>query len=172
MFTKRRTQAAALARGGCLRLGDEGGAAVANRRLPGAPGQTGVGLAPADDKIDGGKAMASGTIKSQATAMPLWRARFGLPAERVVALCRRWGIAELSLFGSALREDFGPASDVDVLVTFAPGQGYTFESLPDLLDELSELFHGRRIDLVEKSLITNPFRRHAILTSRQVLYAA
>jgi predicted nucleotidyltransferase len=87
-------------------------------------------------------------------------------------LCRKWGISELAVFGSVLRDDFGPGSDVDVLVTFAPGGGYTFETLPDLLDELSALFGGRTIDLVEKPLITNPFRRHEILTTRCVLYAA
>ena len=101
-----------------------------------------------------------------------WQSRFRLAPDHVAALCARWGIVELSLFGSALRQDFRPDSDVDVLVTFAEGAGYTFESLPDLLDELSALFLGRRIDLVEKPLITNPFRRHAILAAHQVVYAA
>ena len=95
-----------------------------------------------------------------------------VPVERIAAFCRKWGITEFSLFGSVLRDDFRPDSDVDVLVTFHPGGGYTFETLPDLLDELSALFGGRAIDLVEKPLLTNPFRRHAILTSRQVIYAA
>lgn len=96
----------------------------------------------------------------------------GITAARLAAVCNKWGIAELAVFGSALRPDFRPDSDVDVLVTFAPGRGYAFETLPDLLDELSALFDGRPIDLVEKPLIRNPFRRREILDTRRILYAA
>src|SRR5687767_14713028 len=88
-------------------------------------------------------------------------ARVGLPPERIEAFCRKWGVAEFALFGSVLREDFRPDSDVDVMVTFFPGGGYDFHTLPDFLDELSGLFGGRKVDMVEKHLITNPFRRHA-----------
>lgn len=116
--------------------------------------------------------MNSRTTKSPIVLAPVVAARFRISHGGLEALCQRWGITELALFGSALRDDFTPDSDVDLLVEFAPGAGYTFETLPDLLDELSALFGRRRIDLVEKPLIANPFRRHAILTSRQILYAA
>jgi predicted nucleotidyltransferase len=116
--------------------------------------------------------MPSAPLSARAGPTPPVQARFNLAADRLADLCARWGIVELCVFGSALRDDFRPDSDVDVLVTFDDGGGYTFETLPDLLDELSRMFAGRRIDLVEKPLITNPFRRHAILSSRQVLYAA
>ena len=93
--------------------------------------------------------------------------------DAVAAFCRKYGIIELSLFGSALRDDFGPDSDVDVLVAFEPGaEGITFENLPDMLDELKGIFNGRRIDLVERRLVTNPFKRHHILTNRRVIHAA
>ena len=98
-------------------------------------------------------------------------ATIDIPMERVSAFCRKWAIAELSVFGSVLRDDFRPDSDVDVLVSFRPGAAMTFESFLDMRDELRDIF-GRNVDLVEKRLITNPFRRHEILTSKKVLYAA
>ena len=94
-----------------------------------------------------------------------------VPIDRIATFCRKWGIAELSVFGSVLRDDFGPDSDIDVLVSFTPGSRMTFEGYLDMRDELSSIF-GRQIDLVEKRLITNPFRRHEILTTKRVLYAA
>ena len=84
--------------------------------------------------------------------------------------CRRWQIVELSVFGSALREDFRPDSDIDVLVTFEPGGGITFGNRVEMLDELAAIF-GRKVDLVEKSGLRNPFRRRHILNHRQVIYA-
>lgn len=94
-------------------------------------------------------------------------------SDAVAAFCAKHRIAELSLFGSVLREDYGPDSDVDVMVVFDPGaEGITFENLPDMLDELQAIFGGRRVDLVERRLITNPFKRHHILTNRRVIHAA
>lgn len=91
--------------------------------------------------------------------------------ERIAAFCRKWKINEFALFGSVLRDDFRPDSDVDVLVTFAPGGGITFDNRVEMMDELSAIF-GRPIDLVEKNAIRNPFRRHAILTTKEIVYAA
>jgi predicted nucleotidyltransferase len=91
--------------------------------------------------------------------------------EKIKDFCRRWKIAEFSLFGSVLREDFGQDSDVDVLVTFEPGGGITFNNRVEMLDELVEIF-GREVDLVEKDLIRNPFRRHEILKTKEIIYAA
>ncbi len=93
--------------------------------------------------------------------------------EAVSAFCEKRGIAELSLFGSVLRDDFSPQSDIDVMVVFEPGaEGITFDNLPDMLDELKTIFGGRRVDLVERRTITNPFKRHHILTNRRVIHAA
>ena len=91
--------------------------------------------------------------------------------ERIAEFCRKWKITEFALFGSVLREDFRPDSDVDVLVAFASGAGITFDNRVEMLDELSAIF-GRPVDLVEKNAIRNPFRRHAILTTKEVVYAA
>lgn len=91
--------------------------------------------------------------------------------KRIEDFCRRWRIRELALFGSVLREDFRPDSDVDVLVSFEPEGGITFDNRVEMLDELAEIF-GREVDLVEKDAIRNPFRRHEILTTKEVVYAA
>lgn len=97
--------------------------------------------------------------------------RIDVDREQIAEFCRKWNISELALFGSVLREDFRSESDVDVLVTFAPGHGITFENRVEIMDELTALF-GRKVDVVEKRAIRNPFRRHAILSNKEVLYAA
>jgi len=97
--------------------------------------------------------------------------RVDIPTERIGAFCRKWQVAELSLFGSVLRDDFGPESDVDVLVQFSPEAPWSLFDFVDMMDELKIIF-GRDVDLVEKDGLRNPFRRRAILTTRQVIYAA
>jgi uncharacterized protein len=94
-----------------------------------------------------------------------------IPAERVTEFCRRWRVREFSLFGSALGPDFRDDSDVDVLLVFEEGAAPGLEAWIDMHDELVAMF-GRAVDVVEKRRLKNPFRRHHILTHRQVLYAA
>jgi predicted nucleotidyltransferase len=94
-----------------------------------------------------------------------------LPEEEIEALCARWKIRELALFGSVIRDDFRPDSDVDVLVTFFPDAGWSLLELTTLQEELEGLL-GRRVDLIEKAALRNPFRRHEILRTHQVVYAA
>ena len=77
---------------------------------------------------------------------------------------------ELALFGSAVREDFGPNSDVDILVTFAPGAKVSLFDLVDMADELSSLA-GRRVDLVPKQGL-KPRIRQSVLAGSQIIYAA
>ncbi len=91
--------------------------------------------------------------------------------KKIEAFCRRWRIVEFSLFGSVLREDFRPESDVDVLVTFAPDAEHSLFDLVDMRDELKEVF-GRDVDLVEEPLLENPFRRREILRTKELIYAA
>ena len=97
--------------------------------------------------------------------------RIALPMERIKAFCEKFGVEEFSLFGSILREDFGPESDVDVMLKFKPGRGFTFENTPDIQDELERIF-GRPVDVIEKGRIRNPFRRDAIMNNYRVVYAA
>ncbi|HZF12460.1 MAG TPA: nucleotidyltransferase family protein [Thermoanaerobaculia bacterium] len=91
--------------------------------------------------------------------------------QQVADFCRRWKVTEFALFGSVLRADFRPDSDVDVLVTFEPGAPWTLWDLSRMRIELKALF-GREVDLVEKQALRNPFRRRAILAEQQVIYAA
>lgn len=90
--------------------------------------------------------------------------------EELRAFCTRWRIAELSLFGSVLRDDFGPDSDVDVLVRFAPEATDDPFDLLDLEAELATWF-GREVDVVDVRGLRNPFRRHEILRTRRVVFA-
>lgn len=97
--------------------------------------------------------------------------RIRIDHDRITEFCRRWSVTELSLFGSVLREDFRPQSDVDVLVSFSPDAPWHLMHLVEMREELEQIF-GREVDLVEKAALRNPFRRHEILTTRQTLYAA
>ena len=94
-----------------------------------------------------------------------------IPKDKIAAFCRQRKITELALFGSALREDFRPDSDIDVLITFAPDSRYSLFDLASIQEELGTLF-GREVDLVEKAALRNPFRRHHILQNAEVIYAA
>ncbi len=99
------------------------------------------------------------------------RPKINIPLQQIEEFCRRWKVKEFALFGSVLREDFRPDSDIDVLVSFQADGGITFDNRVEMLDELAEIF-GHEVDLVEKDTIRNPFRRHEILTTREVVYAA
>lgn len=94
---------------------------------------------------------------------------FGVDRSKLAELCRRYHVRELAVFGSALREDFGPHSDVDVLVHFEPGHvpGLAFFRLQE---ELSKLF-GRRVDLHTPGFLSRYFRDRVMREAR-VLYVA
>ena len=98
-------------------------------------------------------------------------AKISVDSERVAEFCRRWKVEELALFGSVLRDDFSPESDVDILVSFQPDARRTLFERVDMETELEGIF-AHKIDLVVKKGLRNPFRRRAILRSRQVMYVA
>lgn len=97
------------------------------------------------------------------------RERVQLPEDRIEEFCRRYHIRKLALFGSVLREDFGPESDVDVLVEFEPGHtpGFGFVGIEE---ELSRIV-GRRVDLNTAGSLSRYFR-DAVVQDAEVLYAA
>ena len=97
--------------------------------------------------------------------------RLPIPRKKISEFCLRWKVVEFSLFGSILREDFRPESDVDVLVTFAPEAQVSLFDLVQMQIELESLF-GRPVDVVEKDALRNPFRKREILSTAQVVYAA
>lgn len=97
-----------------------------------------------------------------------------LDMDRIKEFCRRWGITELALFGSVLRDDFRPDSDIDVLVTFEPNPRISLFDLVDIEDELAEIV-GRRVDLVDRKAVEqshNWIRRKHILSHSETVYVA
>jgi predicted nucleotidyltransferase len=94
-----------------------------------------------------------------------------IPEDQLAELCRKWEVRELSLFGSILREDFSPSSDVDVLVSFDPAAPWSLLELMEMKEQL-EVLLGRSVDLVEKEALRNPWRKRQILRTYKVVYAA
>jgi predicted nucleotidyltransferase len=99
------------------------------------------------------------------------KAKIRIPRKKIAEFSRRWKVTEFSLFGSVLREDFRPDSDVDVLVTFAPNAEISLFDLVQMKLDLEKLFH-RPVDVIEKDALENPFRKREILRTAQVVYAA
>lgn len=94
--------------------------------------------------------------------------------DAIAAYCRQWQIVELSVFGSVLRSDFGPDSDVDVLVRFDSAARHGLSEWMEMERELEEIL-GRDVDLISRQAIEwsdNYIRRKTILGSAQVVYAA
>ncbi len=101
------------------------------------------------------------------------RERLRMSDEQLASFCAKWHIAEFTLFGSVLRDDFMPDSDIDVLVTWEHGQAPGFD-LVTMKNELEQLV-GRSVDIVSRRAIEasrNPYRRDEILAHVQVVHAA
>jgi uncharacterized protein len=96
-----------------------------------------------------------------------------LSMEAIAEFCNRWQVTEFALFGSVLRDDFLPDSDIDVMVQFHSEAHPTFSNLDQMEAELKTIFH-RDIDLITRQGIEtsrNYLRRQEILSSAQVIYA-
>jgi predicted nucleotidyltransferase len=101
-------------------------------------------------------------------------AHFPWPPGAIEDFCRRWKIVELAVFGSVLRDDFRPDSDIDFLVRFAPDARWSLFDHARMERELEELL-GREVDLVSRSAVErsrNWIRREEILGTARTLYAA
>jgi hypothetical protein len=100
--------------------------------------------------------------------------RIAVPKAELGEFCRKWKIAELAVFGSVLREDFSPSSDIDVLVSFEPHARWSLMDIVEMQDELETVL-GRKVDLVERRAIEqseNYIRRRYILDSAEPVYVA
>jgi len=96
-----------------------------------------------------------------------------LSSETLEAFCQKWQIVEFSVFGSVLRDDFRPDSDLDVLVRFMPDAPWTLLDLVKMQHELEDIVR-RDVDLIEKRAIeisNNWIRRNEILSTAQVIYS-
>lgn len=97
-----------------------------------------------------------------------------LPMTEIIEFCDRWQVIEFALFGSVLRDDFRPDSDIDVLLTFSPTAKRGLTETLQMRDELQTIFN-RKVDLIVKAAIErseNWLRRKNILESAQTIYAA
>lgn len=100
--------------------------------------------------------------------------KMDIPQEKISDFCQRWQVVELALFGSILRDNFRPDSNVDMLVQFAPDAQRSLFDLAQMQDELQSIL-GRETDLVSRDGVEksrNYIRRKAILESAQVIYGA
>ena len=95
--------------------------------------------------------------------------RIALDRNQIAEFCRRHHVRKLSLFGSVLRDDFRPDSDVDVLVAFEPGRQVGLRII-DMEEELSKMLGGRRVDIVSEKYL-NRRLRNRVLASAEVEYA-
>ena len=91
-----------------------------------------------------------------------------VPRDRLAEFCRRNRIRRLAFFGSVLRDDFGPASDVDVLVEFEPGARVGLIGFAGMENELSELI-GRKVDLNTAGFLS-PYFRDEVLQEAEAVY--
>jgi predicted nucleotidyltransferase len=98
------------------------------------------------------------------------KARIDISKEKMAEFCRRHHILKLSLFGSVLREDYRPDSDVDVLVEFEPDHGPGFIGLMKMENELSLLLGGRKVDLVTEKFLNRRIRNR-VLADAEIQYA-
>ena len=99
-------------------------------------------------------------------------AKLHIPRKKIAALCRKYGVRKLSLFGSAARGELTRKSDIDLMVEFKPGEAPSLWDEPDMQKEFSALFKGRRVDLVPPGIMRNPYRRKTIAPDLQVIYEA
>jgi predicted nucleotidyltransferase len=91
---------------------------------------------------------------------------------RLAALCRKYHVRRLGLFGSAARGELTPESDIDLLVEFEAGKAPSLWAQPEMRDAFGAIFGGRRVDLVPPEVLENPYRRKSILRDLKVLYEA
>ena len=105
------------------------------------------------------------------TAEKLRKNGIAIEIEKLVPIAERFGVAEIAVFGSSIRDDVRPQSDIDLLVSFRHGSDHSLFDIMDLERELEQLFL-RHVDVVEPDAVTNPVRRRSILNSKEQLYAA
>lgn len=97
--------------------------------------------------------------------------RIPVRQEQLEAFCRKHDISEMALFGSVLRDDFRPDSDIDLLVSFSPAADHSLLDHVHMEREFAALV-GRSVDMVEKEAVENPFVRSQIRSNLALIYAA
>jgi hypothetical protein len=129
------------------------------------------------DELVGLMAKLSGTapapvLRSPSAGYEAGRRPRTVPRAKLAALCRKYHVRRLGLFGSEARGAAGPESDVDLLIEFEPGKAPSLWAEPEMREAFGALFGGRRVDLVPPQVLENPYRRKSILRDLRVLYEA
>jgi len=99
-------------------------------------------------------------------------ARLRIPKKEIAALCRKYGVKKLSVFGSAARGEMSPESDVDLMLEFDPASKTSLWDYPAMQDDFSALFDHRKVEFASPEILRNPFRRKTILPDLKTLYEA
>jgi len=97
--------------------------------------------------------------------------KLSIDKEEIVAIAHEFSIQSIAVFGSALRVDFGPESDIDLLIELSPERKYSFFDLLEIKSRFEQLFK-RKVDLIEKGSLRNPYRKKTILKTAREIYAA
>jgi predicted nucleotidyltransferase len=139
-----------------------------------------------ESRLDGGDGATQATVQA-AEAMPTLHSpaatdaskgakpvaeKLRISPPKLEALCRKYGIAKLSLFGSASRNELTPASDVDLMVEFSPGSRASPFDITAMQDEFSAAFGGRKADIATPEILRNPLRRDSIAADLKLIYEA
>ena len=128
------------------------------------------------DELVGLMAKLSGAAPAPVLRSPVAGYEVGrprtVPRAKLAALCRKYHVRRLGLFGSAARGELAPESDVDLLIEFEPGKAPSLWAEPEMREAFGALFGGRRVDLVPQQVLENPYRRKSILRDLRVLYEA
>jgi len=99
-------------------------------------------------------------------------ARLRIPRKEIAALCRKYGVRKLSVFGSAARGEMNPESDVDLMLEFDPASKTSLWDYPAMQEDFSALFDHRKVEFASPEILRNPFRRKTILPDLKTLYEA
>jgi len=99
-------------------------------------------------------------------------ARLRIPKKEIAALCRKYGVKKLSVFGSAARGEMNPESDVDLMLEFDPASKTSLWDYPAMQEDFSALFDHRKVEFASPEILRNPFRRKTILPDLKTLYEA
>jgi len=89
---------------------------------------------------------------------------------QIATIARKFSIQKISIFGSAICDDFSPNSDIDLLIELSPDRAYSYFDVLEIQEQFERIFQ-RKVDIVEKNSLRNPFRRESILRSAKEIYA-
>jgi len=99
----------------------------------------------------------------------MYKAQIDYDRQHLIDFCQKWKIIRLAFFGSVLRDDFNPNSDVDIMVAFDPDSKWSLLDVIEMKHELEDIFK-RDVDILEEGTIRNPIKRRCIYENLEVIY--